>query len=79
MKDVIERYFDQLARNALQTQVSEASNSPLTLGGFKPDNSLRTKGDLNFYVNSPEYGFVELTLLSLNHSILDISMGWTNN
>lgn len=47
-----------------------------TFSGFGADNPLRTKGDLNFYVNSGEYGFVEITHLALIHSILDLEMGW---
>jgi D-sedoheptulose 7-phosphate isomerase len=47
-----------------------------TFSGFGADNPLRTKGDLNFYVKSGEYGFVEISHLSLIHSILDLEMGW---
>lgn len=47
-----------------------------TFSGFSADNPLRTFGDLNFYVDSMEYGFVEITHLALIHSILDLEMGW---
>ena len=47
-----------------------------TFSGFGADNPLRTYGDLNFYVNSGEYGFVEISHLALIHSILDLEMGW---
>lgn len=47
-----------------------------TFSGFSADNPLRTYGDLNFYVDSGEYGFVEITHLALIHSILDLEMGW---
>ncbi|MCQ8782836.1 D-sedoheptulose-7-phosphate isomerase [Mangrovibrevibacter kandeliae] len=47
-----------------------------TLSGFKPDNPLRTLGDLNIFVDSPEYGFVEVGHLAILHSVLDIEMGW---
>jgi D-sedoheptulose 7-phosphate isomerase len=60
--------------------VAEARNADLrvlTFSGFKPDNPLRGLGDLNVYVNSGEYGFVELTHLSLCHAILDIVCGWS--
>ena len=43
----------------------------LTLSGFLPDNPLRRLGDLNFYVPSQSYGIVEVSHLSLLHSILD--------
>jgi D-sedoheptulose 7-phosphate isomerase len=43
----------------------------VTLSGFRPDNSLRARGELNFYVPSKSYGFVEITHLSVCHCILD--------
>jgi D-sedoheptulose 7-phosphate isomerase len=48
----------------------------VTLSGFSADNALRCAGDLNFYVASSEYGFVEIAHLSLCHAVLDIEMGW---
>jgi len=48
----------------------------LTLSGFTPQNPLRALGDINLYVNSGEYGFVEITHLALIHAILDLEMGW---
>lgn len=48
----------------------------LTLSGFGADNPLRRLGDQNYYVNSGEYGFVEITHLALIHAILDLEMGW---
>jgi D-sedoheptulose 7-phosphate isomerase len=48
----------------------------ITFSGFGEDNRLRRTGDLNFYVKSREYGFVEVAHLSLCHAILDIDMGW---
>lgn len=47
-----------------------------TFSGFKPDNALRAMGDMNFYVPSAEYGFVELGHLILLHAALDLAMGW---
>jgi D-sedoheptulose 7-phosphate isomerase len=43
----------------------------LTLSGFKPDNPLRRAGDLNLYVDSSEYGFVEVAHLALCHAVLE--------
>lgn len=43
-----------------------------TLSGFQPDNLLRGRGDVNFYVNSNEYGFVEVAHHALIQAILDI-------
>ena len=48
----------------------------LTLSGFTPDNPLRGLGDVNLFVPSGEYGFVELTHLALCHCVLDIACGW---
>jgi len=49
----------------------------VTLSGFLPDNPLRRLGDLNLYVGSGEYGFVEIAHLGLCHAVLDIAMGWS--
>ena len=48
----------------------------VTLSGFKRDNPLRRMGDLNWYVNSSEYGLVEISHLVICHAILDYQMGW---
>ena len=48
----------------------------ITMSGFRPDNRLRKLGDLNLYVPSHEYGFVELTHLAFCHAIVDLLMGW---
>jgi len=48
----------------------------VSFSGFKADNKLRRLGDVNFYVSSPEYGFVEVAHLALCHAILDLDMGW---
>ena len=47
----------------------------ITLSGFKPENRLRRLGDLNFYVPSERYGFVEISHLTLCHCVLDLAMG----
>lgn len=49
----------------------------ITFSGFKDDNPLRKSGDLNFYIRSGEYGFVELAHQALIHAILDLDMGWS--
>lgn len=46
--------------------------SVVTFSGFNPDNPLRAMGDVNFYVDSDQYGFVELAHLTLIHAILDV-------
>ena len=43
----------------------------VTLSGFSPENKLRSMGEINFYVPSKFYGFVELVHTSICHAILD--------
>lgn len=50
----------------------------VTFSGFTADNELRNAGDVNFFIDSKEYGFVEISHLALCHAILDIDMGWGN-
>ncbi len=44
----------------------------ITLSGFDNDNSLRKLGDINFYVPSAIYGYVEIMHLSICHCIVDM-------
>ncbi|QWR78915.1 SIS domain-containing protein [Candidatus Magnetomonas plexicatena] len=46
----------------------------ITLSGFKPDNPLRKKGVINFYVPSNIYGVVEVVHQYICHLILDTIM-----
>lgn len=41
----------------------------VTLSGMLDDNPLRSLGDVNFYVPSGDYGLIEITHLSILHSI----------
>lgn len=43
----------------------------ITLSGFKKDNPLRSLGDINFYVPSKSYGFVEIIHQAICHLIAD--------
>lgn len=43
----------------------------ITLSGFGADNPLRRLGDVNFYVPSPDYGFVETAHAALAHFLTD--------
>jgi len=57
--------------------VSAAQNlgcNIITFSGFEPDNPLRGKGSLNFYVPSGVYGHVELTHGALSHFMTDRAM-----
>ena len=49
----------------------------ISLSGFKSGNSLRQMGDINLFVPSSVYGFVETAHQALLHVILDTGMGWT--
>ncbi len=44
----------------------------ITMSGFKENNTLRSKGEINFYVPSDSYGYVELAHSILCHCIVDI-------
>jgi D-sedoheptulose 7-phosphate isomerase len=52
-----------------------AGCSVITLSGFKVDNALRRKGEVNFYIASDRYGFVEIGHLTICHAILDFLCG----
>ncbi len=43
----------------------------ITFSGFLPDNPLRQLGDINFYVKSEIYGFVETAHAVLGHFLTD--------
>jgi len=43
----------------------------ITVSGFLPDNPVRGLGDINLYVSSNEYGYVELAHSVLTHYISD--------
>ena len=46
----------------------------ITLSGFSADNPLRRLGDVNFYVPSQVYGYVEATHSVLAHFLTDCAM-----
>ena len=50
----------------------------ITLTGFKPNNPLRQMGDLNFYVGSGSYGYVETAHAALTHFMTDRAKIFTN-
>src|SRR5579885_256343 len=61
-------------------EAAETRNaSVVTLSGFAPDNPLRRRGAMNFYVPSDLYGFVEIAHLTVCHAILDVLMGWSGS
>ena len=44
----------------------------ITMSGFSPDNPLRLLGEINFYVPSNSYGYVEIAHSVLCHYFVDI-------
>lgn len=53
---------------------SSRASKIVTLSGFEPNNPLRERGHLNFYVHSGDYGVVECAHLSILHGILNRAM-----
>ena len=53
------------------TAAKKISCPVITFSGFKAKNPLSQQGDLNFYVDSQEYGFVEVAHMALGHAMLD--------
>ena len=47
----------------------------VTLSGFGSENPLRRLGDINFYLASDQYGYVEVGHLAILHAILDFACG----
>lgn len=43
-----------------------------TLSGFSPDNAIRRRGDLNFYIPAPTYGLAETGHASILHHWMDL-------
>ena len=65
MQERIDEYFGTLARLIRDTCRRSLSSS-------NPENV----GDVNFYVRSQEYGFVEVAHLSLCHAVLDLDVAF---
>jgi D-sedoheptulose 7-phosphate isomerase len=60
--------------NALKA-ARAANCAVVTLSGFSADNPLRRLGDVNFFIDSDRYGFVEIGHLTICHAILDFICG----
>ena len=61
------------SKNILRTVQSCASRgcNVITFSGFNEDNPLRQMGQLNFYIPSQSYGYVEMAHAILAHCIAD--------
>lgn len=57
--------------NACESAANKSA-SVITLSGFKTDNPLRALGELNYWLNSDDYGMVEIGHLFLLHYIADL-------
>ena len=53
------------------TKVRELGGTVITLSGFAPDNPLRALGDLNVWLDSRDYGMVEIGHQFILHNIAD--------
>jgi D-sedoheptulose 7-phosphate isomerase len=51
----------------------------VTFSGFSPDNKLKSKGTINFYVDAQSYGLVETAHAYIIHVILDAKLFCVNN
>ena len=56
--------------NAVDVAI-HARTPVVTLSGFDMDNTLRQRGDINFYVPSHDYGVVETVHLGILHTLLE--------
>ncbi|MFA7239209.1 MAG: SIS domain-containing protein [Sulfuricellaceae bacterium] len=57
-------------RNAV-AKMKDLGGMSVTLSGFDGDNPLRQMGDLNIWLNSHDYGLVEIGHLFILHNIAD--------
>lgn len=57
-------------RNAAE-ETARQGGRVVTFSGFAPDTPLRSMGDLNFWVDSNDYGFVEIAHQFLLHNASD--------
>ncbi len=57
------------------TAARKAKMKVITLSGFKPDNPLRASGDINLWVESKSYGFLEIIHGLLLHYVNDAIVG----
>ena len=57
-------------RNAA-TQVTDNGGSVITLSGFSPENPLRSLGEVNIWLDSSDYGLVEVGYQFILHNISD--------
>lgn len=52
-------------------KMRELGGAVITMSGFAPDNPLRTLGDLNIWLDSRDYGMVEIGHQFILHNVAD--------
>ena len=57
-------------RNAAE-QMTSSGGTVVTLSGFAADNPLRALGDINIWLDSTDYGFVEIGHQFVLHNVAD--------
>lgn len=61
------------------SQMIDNGGKVITLTGFAEDNSLRALGDMNIWLDSNDYGFVEIGHQFILHNLSDrFGAGWTS-
>jgi len=60
----------QNIRNAVQ-QMKKLGGEAITLSGFDKNNPLRAMGDINMWLDSDDYGFVEVGHQFVLHNLID--------
>ena len=61
------------------SQMVDRGGKVITLTGFAEDNTLRTLGDINIWLNSDDYGFVEIGHQFILHNLSDrFGAGWSS-
>jgi len=62
------------------SQMADIGGKVVTLTGFASDNSLRSLGDMNIWLDSNDYGFVEIGHQFILHNLSDrFGRGWTQS
>ena len=58
-------------RNSVQRLAAAGDCEVLTLSGFAADNPLRATGDINIWLDSKDYGMVEVSHQFILHNVVD--------
>lgn len=90
-EQVYERQIESLQPGGCLIAISSSGNSKnivnaiyeaqkkqykiITLSGFKPDNAIRSMGDINLYVPYEDYGIVEVSHMMMLHYMINVLRG----